>query len=56
MILVGDRTHYRADVERLLAIRVGGSGEDVTDSGEVAAGQHVREPTDVTVDRVGGDR
>jgi hypothetical protein len=53
MVLVDHRTHDRANVERLLAVFVGGIGEDVADGGEVAGRMYVREVANVAVDRVG---
>ena len=53
MVLVDHRTHDRPNVERLLAVFVGGIGEDVADGGEVAGRMVVREVANVAVDRVG---
>ena len=54
MVLVGDRPHQGADVERLLAVSIGRRREDVADRGEVAAREHVRVGRDVAVVRVSG--
>ena len=53
VVLVGDGAHHRADVEGLLAVRVGLGGEDLADGGEVAALDRVRVRRDVAVGRVG---
>ena len=53
VVLVGDGAHHGADVERLLAVRVGLGGEDLADRAEVAALDVVRERRDVAVGRVG---
>ena len=52
MVLVGDRPHQGADVERLLAVGVGRRREDVADRREVAARERVRVGRDVAVVRV----
>src|ERR1700730_6137538 len=49
MVLVDHRTHDRMNVERLLAVFVGGIGEDVADGREFAARMYVREVANVTV-------
>lgn len=53
VVLVDDGTHHRADVERLLPVRVGFRREDVADGGEVARRVDVRVDAHVAVDRVG---
>ena len=54
-VRVGDGAHDRADVERLLALRVVLVGEDVADSAEVGSrGRRVRGLAHVSVSRVDG--
>ena len=54
MVLVGDRTHHRADVEGQLALGVDVVGEDVADRQDRAAVEVVREVPHVAVGWVGG--
>ena len=56
MVLVGDGTHHRADVEGLLAVGVRLQREDVAHGAEVAVRDVVRIAADVAVDRVGARR
>src|SRR5581483_5097976 len=50
VVLVGQGAHDGADVEGLLAVRVRGRGEDLSDGGEVAALDGVRVAGDVAVE------